>query len=168
MTKSLSKTIDDFRNFYKQNKESVIISLEDVSKKSLSIIKMSLMNNNINIIEEYNSDEKIELYDSEMMQVVLNILSNSQDILKEKTIKDPYIKITTEDRSISICDNGGGIAEDIIEKIFDPYFSTKSEKNGTGLGLYMSKTIVENHHNGKLSIENTDDGVCFTIKLGKI
>ena len=167
-TVELSKTIDDFRNFYKPNKQSIITKLEDVIEKSLNITKSSLIHNNINIIKEYNSDEEIELYDREVMQVILNILKNAQDNIKEKDIKDPYIKITTKDRIISICDNGGGISEDIIEKIFDPYFSTKNEKNGTGLGLYMSKTIIEEHHNGKISVQNRNDGVCFIIELGII
>ncbi len=162
---NLTTTIDDFRNFYKPNKKVTTIKLEEVVFKSLNIIKTSLINNNIEIIEEHNSKEEIELHSSEMMQVILNILKNSQDNFKEKDTKNPLIKITTENRTISICDNGGGIAEDIIEKIFDPYFSTKDEKNGTGLGLYMSKTIVEDHHNGKLSAQNTDDGVCFIIEL---
>ena len=162
--KNLTTTIDDFRNFYKPNKKRVTTRMEDVVLKSLSIIKASLESDNIRIIQEYNSKEEIELYDSEMMQVILNILKNAQDNIKERQIKEPFIKITTNDRSISICDNGGGIPEDIIEKIFDPYFTTKGERNGTGLGLYMSKTIVEEHHNGKLNVQNRDGGVCFTIE----
>ncbi len=66
---------------------------------------------------------------------------------------------------LEIYDNGGGIPEDILEKIFDPYFSTKHEKNGTGLGLYMSKTIVETHHDGKFYAENRDSGVCFFLDM---
>ena len=139
--------------------------MKDVIEKSLYIIKPSLLNHNINIVKEYNSDEEIKLYDAEMMHVVLNILNNSKEHLKEKEIKEPYIKITTENRTISICDNAGGIPEDIKDKIFDPYFSTKDEKNGTGLGLYMSKTIVEKHHHGKVSVENVENGVCFAIEL---
>ena len=164
----LSKTIDDFRNFYKPDKESVSKKLEDVVKKSLNIIKTSLLNNDINIIEEYKSNEEIKLYDNEMIHVIINILQNAQDNFQENNIKEAYIKITTDNRTISICDNGGGIPENIMGKIFDPYFSTKKEKNGTGLGLYMSKTIVEEHHNGKLTVVNTDDGVCFKIELGII
>jgi len=168
MTQELSKTIDDFRNFYKPNKQSTMIKLEDVVDKSLNIIKSSLVNNNIKIIQEYNPDEEIELYAGEIMQVVLNILKNAEDSLNEKEIKDPYIKITTEDGTITICDNSGGIPEDIIDKIYDPYFSTKDEKNGTGLGLYMSKIIVEKHHAGNLIVKNTEEGACFTIELGTI
>jgi len=163
---NLTSTIDDFRYFYKQNKKAVTIKIEDVIEKSLNIINSSIVINCIDITKEYNYKGDIELYDSEMMQVILNILKNAQDNFQEKQTKNPYIRITTEDRRISICDNGGGIAEDIIDKIFDPYFSTKNEKNGTGLGLYMSKTIVEEHHNGKLNVENTDDGACFIIELG--
>lgn len=165
---NLATTIDDFRNFYKPNKKSVIVKLEDVVEKSLNIINQSLASDNIKIIEQFNSKKEIKLYDNEMMQVILNILKNAKDNFQEKQTKNPYIKITTEDNTISICDNGGGVAEDIIEKIFDPYFSTKDVKNGTGIGLYMSKTIVEIHHNGKLSVKNVDDGACFIIELGRI
>ena len=168
ISQHLSSTINDFRDFYKPDKKKEIVKLEEVIRKSLSIIRTSLLNDNTEIIEEYNSKEEIELYNNELMHVILNILKNAQDKLQEMQIQDPYIKITTEDETISICDNGGGIPEDIMKKIFDPSFSTKSEKNGTGLGLYMSKTIVEEHLNGKLSAENTDDGVCFTIELGII
>jgi PAS domain S-box-containing protein len=165
---SLTTTIDDFRNFYKPNKKFVTIKLSEIVLKSLSIVKVSFVDDKIELIEDYKDEESIELYDSEMMQVVLNILKNAQDNFQEKQIKNRKIIIKTENRTISICDNGGGIPEDIMDKIFNPYFSTKDEKNGTGLGLYMSKTIVEEHHHGKLLVENTEDGVCFTIKVGDI
>jgi PAS domain S-box-containing protein len=115
----------------------------------------------------YNSHEEMEMHDSEMMQVILNIFKNAQDNFKEKQIKNPIITITTFEKTLSICDNGSGIPNEIIEKIFDPYFSTKSEKNGTGLGLYMSKIIIEEHHKGTLDAINVDDGVCFKINLTK-
>ena len=162
---NLTTTIDDFRNFYKPNKKTSIVNLNDIIDKSLNIIKASLIDLNIELIKEYDSDSYIEIYDNEIMQVVLNLLKNSKDVLHERDIKDPFIKITTMDRIILICDNGGGVPEDIIANIFNPYFSTKSEKNGTGLGLYMSKTIVEEHHKGVLSVENTEDGACFKIEF---
>ena len=165
---NLATTMDDFRNFYKPNKNTTTLRLDNVVTKSLKIIKASLLMDSIEIREEYNSIEEIELYDNELMQVVLNIFKNAQDNFKEKQIENQYIKITTENRTLSICDNGGGIPEDIIEKIFDPYFSTKDEENGTGLGLYLSKIIVEENHNGKIAAKNTDDGVCFIIELGVI
>ncbi len=100
-----------------------------------------------------------------MMQVILNIFKNAEDNFRDKKITDAKITIRTFKNSLFICDNGGGIPKDIMPNIFDPYFSTKDEKNGTGLGLYMSKTIVEEHHNGTLHVENTDKGVCFIISL---
>ena len=82
----------------------------------------------------------------------------------EKGTQNPKITILIDENEMSICDNGGGIDENIIAKIFDPYFSTKS-KNGTGLGLYMSKLIIEQHSHGKLNVKNADGGACFSIVL---
>jgi len=166
-TKELSIMIDDFGNLHKQNKEAVVTKLEDVVDKSVNITKHSLINNHINIIKEYSSDEDIELFDGEMMRVILNILKNAEENFQEKQIENRKIIIKTENRTISICDNGKGVPKEIIDEIFEPYFSTKDEKNGVGLGLYISKTIIEKHHNGKLSVKNTDEGVCFTIELRK-
>ncbi|MCW8954254.1 MAG: DUF3365 domain-containing protein [Sulfurimonas sp.] len=167
----LSTTIDDFRNFYKPDKKSVRMGLKDIVLKSLNIIEASFKNYNIEIIEDYKDEQKFDMYGNEMMQVILNILKNAQDNFIEKNVENPYIKITAEGSTLSICDNGGGIPEDIIEQIFDPYFSTKDEKNGSGLGLYMSKTIIQDHHGGKLYVENQVDaqgaiiGACFKIIL---
>jgi len=162
---NLSTTINDFRDFYKPNKLPKFKSLQTVVKKSLDLTASSIIGENINIIENFNSDLEIEIYDSELMQVILNIIKNAQDNFKEKKTKNPTMVITVHNTKISICDNGGGIPENIIGNIFDPYFSTKDEKNGTGIGLYMSKMIVENHHFGKLLAQNTKDGVCFIIEL---
>jgi len=162
---NLTVTIDDFRNFYKPNKKLTNTTLESIIKKSLNIIKDSLSNDSIKIIEEHDCHESLDIYDTEMMQVILNLLKNSQDNFIEKNIQNPYIKIKTTEKTIYLSDNGGGIEEETIKKIFDPYFSTKSEKNGTGLGLHMSKIIVDEHHNGNLSVVNTQDGVCFKIEL---
>ena len=164
---NLTSTIDDFRNFYRPNKESVLKSFKEISNKALNIIKASLENDNIELIFEYDSEEKVEMYDSEMMQVVLNFFKNAQDNFNEKNIQNRQIHIKTSKNCINISDNGGGITEEIMGKIFDPYFSTKNEKNGTGLGLYMCKLIIEDHHKGKLEAKNTEDGVCFSITLDK-
>ena len=164
-TQSLSATIDDFRNFYKSNKNFTNSSIDTVLEKAFKIIQISLENDKINLIYESNSNKKINILDGEFMQVILNILKNSQDNFLEKNTENPTIKIITYDYSIEICDNGGGIPENTIDKIFDPYYSTKDEKNGTGLGLYMSKIIIEDHHHGKIKAENTDDGVCFKIEM---
>ncbi len=168
---SLTTTIDDFRNFYKPNKEKKTITINEPIKKSLSIIEAAANANGVRITTKYESQKVLALFDSELMQVFLNIIKNSQDNFIEKNTPDATIMIRTKDIDkgvqVQMCDNGGGIPEDIIEKIFDPYFSTKEEKNGTGLGLYMSKTIIEEHHNGKLNVKNIDNGVRFCITLNE-
>ena len=104
-----------------------------------------------------------------MTQVFLNIIKNSEDNFLEKNIQNAKIEISTKTENshyvISISDNGGGVQENILPKIFDPYFSTKTEKNGTGLGLYMSKIIVEEHNGGTLNVYNRSDGLVFEITL---
>ena len=165
---NLSATINDFRDFYKPNKETILMSPDEIILYSLKIVEATLKNQNIRLIKELDSRDKIEMYDKEMMHVILNILKNAQDNFVEKKTAHPYIKITTKENRINICDNGGGINEEYMEKIFEPYFSTKTEKNGTGLGLYMSKIIVEEHHRGNLKAINQADGVCFSMEIGKV
>ncbi len=169
LVQSLSKTIDDFRNFFKLNKEMKVLPVSVPISKSLQIIEASLLSDNIKIVQELKSSKKIEMYDSELMQVILNIFKNAQDNFKERKIQNAYISIKSRDTDdgveIKFTDNGDGIEKNIIEHIFDPYFSTKSEKTGTGLGLAMSKTIIEMHHKGSIVAVNTADGVCFTLTL---
>lgn len=166
---NLTTTIDDFRNFYKPNKSR---SRELISKpidQALDIVNQSLVSNGVEVVLEYGSKRETELYVNEMMQVIMNLLKNAQDNFSEKGIDNAKIVISSKDDNgmtvVEIYDNGGGIAEESLHKIFDPYFSTKTDLNGTGLGLYMSKIIVEEHHNGKLSAFNIDDGACFRIEL---
>lgn len=165
----LSSTIDDFRNFFRPNKIKEKVSLTLPIKRALQIVEASMKHKSIDIITNYKIDDAIEMYQNEIMQVVLNLLKNSEDNFIEKNIKNRQITISTMKENnnfiIAIKDNGGGIKEDILPNIFDPYFSTKDEKNGTGLGLYMSKTIVEEHNDGKLESSNCQDGVEFRIIL---
>jgi len=168
---TLSSTINDFRNFFKPNKEYEYVTLEEPLQKALKILQPSLDSYGIKIKKEYPlCDKKVKMFSNELMQVLLNILKNSLDNFIEQGTSNPQITIicdfrTDDKAALRIYDNGGGIPEDILEKIFDPYFSTKEEKNGTGLGLYMSKMIVEEHHHGALTVENTNEGICTTIKL---
>ena len=167
----LSVTIDDFRDFFKPNKKQVTTSLNAIVESTLLIVKSSIISKNIELILELNAKEEFLTFKSELTQVLLNILQNAQDALTEIKIDNPFIKVKTykenDQHIVEISDNGGGINSDIIEKIFDPYFSTKEKKNGTGLGLYMSKQIVEEHCNGKLLVENEADGVVFKIILSE-
>ena len=165
----LSQTIDDFRNFFKPNKAKEVVSITQPIENALDIVEASMESKGIKIERRYEDNSEISLYQNELMQVVLNILKNAQDNFIEKSIKDAKIEISTrveeKEHIITIRDNGGGIADDILPKIFDPYFSTKDERNGTGLGLYMSKTIVEEHHNGALNAVNDKNGIVFEIKI---
>jgi len=161
----LSHTINDFRNFYKIDKELTESSITEPIKKALNIIRSTLEASGINIHEDYSIENETKVHEGEIMHVILNVLKNAQDKFKEENTINPEIRILTKDNFIEICDNGTKIKDDIIDNIFDPYFSTKDEKNGTGLGLYMCKTIVEEHHNGKFTVVNTDSGVCFKIEF---
>lgn len=165
----LSTTIDDFRSFFKNGNEKVKTNYNKIINTSLSIVEASLISKDIKIIKELECKYEFIAFENELKQVVLNLIKNAEDILMENQILNPYIKIKTYEKNgyyiLEIIDNGGGIPEDIIEKIFDPYFSTKKKKDGTGLGLYMSKTIVEEHSEGSLKVSNTQDGVKFKIIL---
>lgn len=165
----LSKTIDDFRDFFKPVKTVEEVCIEDVYYDSYRVMSKSLQYDSIEVITDFSSKQKIKTYSRELMQVIINILKNSKEAMEKKDIQHKKILVKTDvdenGISISFCDNAGGIDKDIILKIFDPYFSTKSSKNGAGLGLYMCKTIVEKHLKGEIKAYNKDDGVCFVISL---
>ena len=165
----LSTTIDDFRNFFKTNKDKVDTSIEAVIEDVLFIIQPLLESKNIRIITDFKYNKKVYIYANELKQVLLNLLKNSEDILMEKKVVDPQITVRTFEEKdhlvLIIEDNGGGIDTAIIDKIFDPYFSTKTDKEGTGLGLYMSKIIVQEHCAGTLSVESSSNGAVFRIDM---
>lgn len=169
LSQHLSKTIDDFRGFYKEDKERVEILFSDVAKGVLDMVAISVENKNIYLHVNYSCHAKINTFPNEIRQVLLNVIKNAEDILLEKKIKKPYINIETYDDEnnsyLKVSDNGGGIPKNIMDKIFNPYFSTKIQKDGTGLGLYMSKIIVEEHCGGKLNAYNSKDGAVFEIAL---
>ena len=168
----LSSTIDDFRGFFKDNKEQTKIRLEDIIESSLEIIGAALNNDNIKLVKNYECNEMFNSYPNELKQVVLNLIKNAEDALIEHNIENPIIYLKTykinKSYFLEIGDNAGGVPKDIVDNIFMPYFSTKKNKDGTGLGLYMSKTIIEDHCKGKLSVTNSDKGAVFTIELKSI
>jgi len=166
----LSNTIDDFRNFFSPNKLKSSVRLCDLLDNALGIINQSLIQANVDIINDYEHMQRpMKLYSSELVQVFLNLIKNSMDVLSEQELDRAYICIRGseyDNKSVLVFeDNGGGISTEIMQKIFEPYFTTKNEKNGTGLGLYMSKMIIEEHCDGHLIVENTDVGARFTIAL---
>jgi len=168
----MSQTIDDFRNFFQPNKSKEDFNLLETTETVHNILSSTLTNSRIEISFSIDQNINIHSYLNEFQQVILNIIKNAKDQLLEKEIEKPWINIFTsfDDNgilSLSIEDNAGGIPEDIIDKIFEPYFSTKLEGDGTGIGLYMSKTIIEKNMKGILSVKNTDNGACFNISFPK-
>jgi len=168
--KHLSNTIDVFKNFLQESKSKESIIMQNIIKEALIIAKEDAKDTKI----IYDVDVKcasleFDTFKDELTQAIINIVANAKDALIKNDIQEPKIEITcTKDNDfiiISISDNGGGIDDEVLPKIFTPYFSTKSEKNGTGLGLYMTKTIVEENLDGELIASNIESGTMFTIKL---
>lgn len=169
-TMYLSNTIDTFRDFIKNDKDLYTLSINKTVDETLQIIEKNLENENIEIKKNYHDELYYMGYKGEISQVLLNILNNAKDALLEKEIAYKQLsidisKFNENSLCVTIIDNAGGIKEDILSKIFDPYFTTKHKSQGTGIGLYMSKDIIEKHHNGELRVENTKDGAKFTIIL---
>ena len=165
----LSKTINDFRHFFKPDNPRNIAFINDIIDSTLNIIGKSLEYRNITLEKDYLFNTPILTYPNELMQVFLNIIKNAIDALTDNKVPDPAISIKGRQeygyQIVEIEDNAGGIPEDILDKIFNPYFSTKGPAIGTGLGLYMSRTIIEEHCRGALRAHNNDRGACFIISL---
>lgn len=167
--KELSKTIDDFSDFFKPDPEISEGTLKGIVEDALAIVGKSLENHGIKLILDIHEDTRITTHIRELMHVFINIIKNAKEVLIEKKIEHKKIVIIVKREkhsySIAICDNAGGVCSTIIDKIFDPYFTTKEQTNGTGLGLYMSKVIVEKHLLGSIVAYNMHDGACFEIHL---
>jgi signal transduction histidine kinase len=176
-TQYLSQTIDDFRNFFNPAKQNfIMVSIEDIIESTFNLVHAQYVSKGISIIKNI---ENISLKTSKngLIQVLINILNNSRDVLAEQEKQKKYIFINSfkksKDLVIEIYDNGNGIDEKIINRIFEPYFTTKYKSQGTGIGLYMSQEIIEKQLNGKIVAENYsynyegEDymGAKFTIKI---
>jgi len=164
----MSKTIDDFRDFFKPSKSKELFALSSSCFEAATLSKATLKSNHIHLDIQVKKDVKIKGYPSEYAQVILNLILNAKDVLIERKITNPIITIIVDKKDnaslVSLSDNGGGIDEKIIHKIFEPYFSTK-KSSGTGLGLYMSKIIIENNMDGKIDVKNQDNGAIFEIRI---
>ncbi|AXH10007.1 hypothetical protein CP960_00265 [Malaciobacter halophilus] len=170
--KYLSETIDDFTNFFKNQNKKKEFSIKDAINKAVQLSSASLKNNEIDIITHIN-DCKLYGVENEFVQVMLNIINNSKDAFHEKNIENKKVIISNtlgkELTHLSIKDNAGGIANNIMEKIFEPYFTTKDKLQGTGIGLYMSQEIIRSHLKGEIRVENyqenQDKGANFTLDI---
>lgn len=169
ITEHMSNTISDFQNFFKPTKNKVNFSVLSACKKAISIINASLKNNNIELIFNIQEDNIINGYPNEFSHAILNIISNAKDALVLRKIANPKIilsiKVGKKFTLIKIEDNANGIHLENIDSIFEPYFTTKHAKKGTGIGLYMTKMIIENNMHGFVKVTNTNNGALFTIKV---
>jgi len=173
ITAYMSSTIDDFRNFFKPTKKRVEFNLKDSIENTFKLLNPTLLYDEIKIQNYYTDDITLLGYPNELGQVIINIINNAKDaLISNNQNREKYIIIHLyKDQNkgvITIEDNAGGIDDDIISHIFDPYFSTKLKKNGTGLGLYISKMIIEEHMGGELSVKNSNSGAIFKIELNSL
>ncbi|MBF0370543.1 MAG: PAS domain S-box protein [Magnetococcales bacterium] len=169
----MSSTIDDFRHFFRPNKERVLFEPDRVVAHTLSLVDIAFSQHGI-LLRYLPPTEAIHAYGfpNEFSQVMLVLLTNARDVLQETAREDPevVIRLLEDERGavVIVRDNGGGVDPDSVERIFEPYFTTKSEKQGTGIGLYMAKMIVERQMGGQIEVENIDDGAEFRVILPRV
>ncbi len=165
LIQKMSSTIDDFRNFFRPHKQPEKFSLQAAVRDTLSLLDASFMKDNIQVHCETGDDLLLWGYPNEFGQVLLNILANAKEASIERGVVAPCIHISHGSENgqgwVSIRDNAGGVPEEVAAKIFDPYYTTK--ERGTGIGLYMSKTIIENNMKGQILFRNVDGGAEFTV-----
>jgi len=168
----MSKTIDDFRNFYNSNREPETYDVCEVIRSAVSLSEAMLKYAKITVDLKPLEPSYVHNAKNELLQVCMNIIKNAHDALIEKRQEDRLITIEItpceNEYCLSIEDNAGGIDEGIIHRIFDPYFTTKADTHGTGIGLYMSRSIIQEHLQGSIVAENTSEGARFIIALPQV
>jgi signal transduction histidine kinase len=167
----MANTMEESKDFFTPDKTREEVVIADVVAHTLPLIEKSLEARKITLQYLLDCNVSLKIFRNELMQVILNVINNAKEALLEREIPNPRIMIETVETGqfviIKVCDNAGGIDDTIKEKIFEPYFSTKEKSLASGLGLYISKTIMETRLNGELRFENSDSGACFLIKIGK-
>ena len=171
ITKYMSNTIDDFRDFFATDREKIKFQLIEQINSTINIISGGLKTHNIKLDIIIQKNPEMIAYKNDYSQVLINIINNAKDILVQRKIKNPYIKISIFEENENIIttveDNGGGIKVNPIEKVFDPFF-TYEKIGGSGIGLFMSKLIIEKNMSGKLLVQNSHEGAFFKIIIPKI
>jgi PAS domain S-box-containing protein len=165
LLQKMSRTIDDFRNFFRPNREKMAFSLNKSIREAISIVDASFHNHQIKVDWQEGEDIAAYGFPSEYSQVLLNFLGNARDAILNQRQADGKVAIrlarTGDNVAVTVSDNGGGIPDDVLPKIFDPYFTTKEK--GTGIGLYMSKMIIEGNMSGSIEVRNNANGAEFTV-----
>lgn len=169
LTAHMSQTIEDFRNFFRRNKEKEAVDINEIVTYSFNLL--SSVFKEITICFDKADDLTILVYKNELIQVIISILSNAVDVLEQRNIENKKIYVSIQEHpsrvNIIIEDNGGGIEAQHIDRIFEPYYSTKHQHGGSGLGLYICKMIIEEHMDGSIDVDNTVYGAKFSITLKK-
>jgi signal transduction histidine kinase len=157
----MSKTIDDFREFFKPQKQKRVFNLRYLYKKIDNLMGDDYKSKGIELIPEL-SDVELNSFDNELVQVLINIINNAIDAINTKDTKRKLVLVkiykNQDNAIIEVLDNGGGVPNEIINKIFEPYFTTKHKSQGTGIGLYMSGEIIKKHMDGNIVVENIEYG----------
>jgi len=169
LTNYMSKTISDFKEFYSPGKYKKLFRIDTLLEEAKAIVHGTLQSKGIKVLIDTKESYNYYSFKNELQQSVVIILNNAIDAFEGSNVKNKEIRISTQKEEnlirIRICDNAGGIDEAILDKIFEPYFTTKHMSQGTGLGLYIAKLIVEESVMGSLSVKNEKSGACFTIEL---
>lgn len=168
-TQYLAQTIENFRHFFKPNQEKQVVELKLFFESLMGLMKAILAHHAISLTLDIQGVERMSVYQNELLQVLVNLINNAKDAIISHATHHGNIDIHVlkegEDLLFDVCDNGGGIAEDVMDKIGMPYLTTKGAHEGTGLGLYMSKLILEKYFQGSLTWKNQDKGACFRIRI---
>ncbi|OSM01352.1 sensor histidine kinase [Magnetofaba australis] len=170
LIRQMSTTIDDFRNFMRPDRRRTRYDLTRIVQEAMELVAATFSSASIDLrLDGPSLPVWTEGYPNEMVQVLMVLLTNAKDAILDSGLNDGRVWIQLEDSpdgaAIQVCDNGGGIDEAVIDQIFEPYFTTKSEQKGTGIGLYMAKMIIDEKMGGALTANNADEGACFTLRL---
>jgi signal transduction histidine kinase len=159
----MSKTIDNFRDFFAPNEQETIFFVTEAIENALELYDMSIKQDSINIELDIDSNLKIKGFVNEFSRVIVSLIENSHEAILRNKIELPKIKISATQKNdlvnVKIVDNAGGVSNEFIEKVFDPYSTVKNQTKGTGLGLFFCKVVVESHMNGNIGIENFENGI---------
>ncbi len=164
----MADTVENFRTYFRPNKEQNYFYIDKTIAKAIFLLDLDA-DDKIDLVIQDCKDMKIFNYEDELIQVLMVLLLNAKEAIEENEVQEPFIKIKVEeninDITITIIDNAGGIDDMMLKEIYNPYFSTKVNNNNSGIGLYMSKTIVENSMKGELKYRRVEDSSYFSIVL---
>ncbi|CAA6825339.1 MAG: Putative two-component sensor histidine kinase [uncultured Sulfurovum sp.] len=168
---NMSSTIEDFKNFFQPDKIQETFEIHEAVEGAIRFVSDAYNTHSIQVQVNIQDKILVRSYKNELMQVLLNIFNNTKDAVIEKKIDNGMVTINMSESKnkviITLQDNAGGVSTEVLEKMYEPYFTTKFESHGTGIGLYMSKMIIEKSMNGSLESENREDGLLTTIIIEK-